>query len=149
MNGGNIACTGVTATATTVNASCAIAAGAGLTARNVTLTDATNGNLVLTAAFTVVNPPVATLASIAPVSSTLAQRGTTVGVTLTGTNFTTGTTVAAPGGGITVSGVVVVNSTTITANFAISGSATGVGAHNVTVTNASTTASNAVTFTKN
>jgi hypothetical protein len=57
--------------------------------------------------------------------------------------------VAVAGAGITVSGVTVVSSTQINANFAISGNTANTGAHNVTVTNASGTASNSVTFTKN
>jgi hypothetical protein len=57
--------------------------------------------------------------------------------------------VAVSGTGITVSGVTVVSSTQITANFAISSGTTGNGSHNVTVTNASGTASNSRTFTKN
>jgi Bacterial Ig-like domain (group 3)/Bacterial Ig domain len=147
MSGTGINCTGVTSTATTVSASCAITAGAALGARTVTAT--TPIGTTNTVAFTVVNPPVATLTSVTPNSSTVAQRGTTVPVTLAGTNFTTGSTVAVSGAGITVSGVTVVSSTQITANFAISSGTTNTGAHNVTVTNASGTASNSVTFTKN
>ncbi len=130
-----------------VTATFTITAAAGLTARNVSV--AAPGGTSNNVTFTVVNPPVATLTSIAPISSTLAQRGTTVPVTLTGTNFTTGSTVAVSGAGITVSGVTIVSSTQITANFAIGAGAGNTGAHNVTVTNASGTASNAVTFTKN
>ncbi len=146
---GQVTCTITgTPTATTVTANCVITAAATLSARNVTVTTPIGATNALTGAFTVVNPPVATLTSITPTSSTVAQRGTTVPVTLTGTNFTTGSTVAA-GTGITVSGVTVVSSTQITANFAISSGTTNTGAHNVTVTNASLTASNTVTFTKN
>jgi len=65
--------------------------------------------------------------------------GTTVAQTLTGTNFVTGaTTVAIGGTGITVTGVTVVNGTTLTANFVVAPGAT-VGAHAVTVTTASGT----------
>jgi len=132
---------------TSVTATFTITAGAGLTARTVSVT--APGGTSNTETFTVVNPPVATLGSVAPNSSTTAQRGTTVPVTLTGTNFTTGSTVAVSGAGITVSGVTIVSSTQITANFAIGSGAANTGAHNVTVTNASGTASNSVTFTKN
>jgi hypothetical protein len=102
-----------TPTATAVNASCAITAGATLGARTIGVTTpigATN-----TEAFTVQG---ATLTSIAPTSGV---RGTTVPVTLTGTNFpTTGvTTVTASGTGVTASAVTVVNATTITATLTI------------------------------
>jgi hypothetical protein len=55
------------------------------------------------------------------------------------------------GAGVTLVGgsVVVVDSTHITATFAISSGATNLGAKNVRVTNANGTASNLVTFTKN
>jgi hypothetical protein len=143
--------------ATTVTATFTIAPNASiglLAGRNVSVTapGGTSGNVT----FTVVNPPAATLASIAPNSSTIAQRGTNVSVTLTGTNFTAGSTVAVGGtgnGGTGVSlvagSVTVVNSTTITATFAITSLTTDLGAKNVRVTNASGTASNNVPFTKN
>jgi hypothetical protein len=148
--GGGVTCAIVTAdtTATNVTANCTTTPTASLTATR-TITVTTPIGTTNAEPFTVANPPAATLTSIAPTSSTVAQRGTTVAVTLTGSNFTTGSTVAA-GTGITVSGVTIVSSTQITANFAISASATtGIGAHNVTVTNASGTASNSMTFTKN
>ena len=74
-----------------------------------------------------------------------AQRGTTVNVTLTGTNFTSPATVAVSTSSILVSNVVVVNSTTITAQFQISKAAQR-RSRDVTVsTNAGT--SNALSFT--
>jgi hypothetical protein len=147
--GGGVNCSGIASTATTVNANCTINAGAGLSVRNVTVITPI-GNVTLPLAFTVVSPPVATMTSINPNSSTTAQRGTTVAVTLVGTNFTTGSAVTVSGTGITVNSVVVVDSTHITANFAIGGGGGGsLGAHNVAVRNASTTPSNSVTFTKN
>ncbi len=133
---------------TSATANLTISPATSLGGKNLSVT--TSNGTTGTVAFGVVNPPVATLTSISPNSSTLAQRGTTVSVTLTGTNFTTGSTVAVSGTGITVSGVNVVSSTQITANFAISAGTGSTGAHNVRVTNASGTASNpAVTFTKN
>ncbi|MBS0375951.1 MAG: hypothetical protein JSR73_15335 [Proteobacteria bacterium] len=142
MSGGGITCTIGTATATSVPASCVITIGANLTVRNVTVTTA-GGSVTLNGAFTVTAPAPATLTSILPTSGT---RGTSVGVTLTGTNFTPGSTLAVSGNGITVSGVTIVSSTSITATFAITTGANETG-RNVTVTNNSGTASNAVTFT--
>jgi hypothetical protein len=130
---------------TTVTATFTIAASAG-TGGTRTVSITTPGGTSNTVNFTVVNPPTATLSSVSPNTG---ARGTAVPVTLTGTNFTTGSTVAVSGGGggVSVSGITVVNSTTITATFTIGGTA-GVGnGHSVTVTNANGTASNAVAFT--
>lgn len=82
------------------------------------------------------------LTSISPASGNV---GFNVPVTITGTSFTGGASVAISGGDVTISGVTVVNSTTITATFQIGQFAAG-GARNVTVTTADGT-SNAVTFT--
>lgn len=82
-----------------------------------------------------------TLSSIAPSTGMI---GTSVPVTLTGTNLTGATSISA-GSGITVSSLVVVNSTTVTASFAISAGA-GAGAQSVTITTPSGT-SGTVTFT--
>ena len=73
-----------------------------------------------------------TLTSVSPSSGT---QGQTVNVTLTGTLFAAGSTVAVSGTGVTVSNLTVVSSTSITATFAIALNAT-TGALNVTVTNA-------------
>lgn len=83
-----------------------------------------------------------TLTAISPNRGT---QGQTVPVTLTGTSFTTGATINGAGAGITVSNTTVVSSTTITATFAISTSAT-LGAVNISVTSSGMT-TNAVTFT--
>ena len=90
----------------------------------------------------VVLPP-PTLASVSPNSGT---RGTVVPVTLTGTNFTNGTTVAVSGTGVTVSNVAFVNSTQLTATFTISNSAAP-NARNVSVTTAGGTATANNAFT--
>jgi hypothetical protein len=95
-----------------------------------------------------VAPPAPTLTSIAPTSSTVAQRGTTIPVTLTGTNLTGATSVNISANGVTVSSFSVANDTTINANFAISNGAGNLGAKNVSVTTPGGT-SNTVTFTKN
>jgi hypothetical protein len=84
-----------------------------------------------------------TLTSVAPNTG---NQGTTVGVTLTGTNFvSSGTTIAVSGAGVTVSGVSVASPTSLTATFAIGWSA-AIGTRTVTVTTASGT-SGAQTFT--
>jgi hypothetical protein len=86
--------------------------------------------------------PAPTLASITPSSGT---RGSSVNVTLTGTNLTGATAVNVAGGGVNVSNVVVVNSTTITATFTITAGAAAT-ARNVTVVTPGGT-SGAVQFT--
>jgi hypothetical protein len=66
--------------------------------------------------------------------------GTSVSETITGTNFGMGATVAVGGSGVTVSGVTVTGSTSITATFFIDAEA-ATGARNVTVTTAGGTTS--------
>src|SRR6202011_3531003 len=68
------------------------------------------------------NNPIPTLTSISPSSGV---RGTTVAVTLTGTNLIGATAVTVSGGGVTVPSFTAVNSTTITANFTITANAGG------------------------
>ena len=93
-----------------------------------------------TVTFTVVGP---TLTSIAPTSG---LRGTSVPVTLTGTNLTGATAVNAPGSpNITVTNFAAVNGTTVTATLNVA-AATALGPHNITVSTPGGT-SNAVTFT--
>jgi hypothetical protein len=84
------------------------------------------------------------LASIAPTSGV---RGTTVPITLTGTNLTVATAVNVSGTGVTctITGPTPRTATTLTASCVIAPAAT-LGAHNVTVATP-TGASNAVTFT--
>jgi hypothetical protein len=101
--------------ATTVSANFVISPGAALTARSVTVTTAggtSNGET-----FTITGP---SLASIAPTSG---ARGSVVPVTLTGVGLTGSTAITVSGGGITVGGLSVVNSTTVNATFTISASA--------------------------
>ncbi len=116
---------------TTITANFTISATTALTARNVTVS--TPGGVSNPVTFTVVAPGTPTLASISPSSG---LRGTAVFVTLTGTGFTAaGTTVnvAAPAGGLTITGVTVVNPTTITATFNTGGGAT-IGPRSIFVT---------------
>ena len=86
----------------------------------------------------------ATLTSIAPSSGT---QGAAVAVTLTGTNFASGSTIAVSGTGITVGSPTVASHTSITATFTIAPNAS-TGARNVTVTNSLGT-SGQQTFTVN
>jgi hypothetical protein len=85
-----------------------------------------------------------TLTTIAPNS---AAQGTSANVTLTGTNFVSGATVAVSGVGVGVTGVTVASSTRITATLTIVASAT-VGVRNVSVSSTGGT-SNPATFTVN
>ena len=112
-----------------------------LGAANVTVT--TSGGTSGAVTFTV-NAAGPTLTSVSPSSGV---RGNSVPVTLTGTNFIAGATVAVSNPNVTVSGVTVVSATQITATFAIAANAT-LGAANVTVTTSGGT-SGAVTFTVN
>ena len=116
------------ASSTSITATFTIAAGATTGAQNVTVSSAgmTSGSQTFT-----VNSGAPTLLSL---SASAATQGQTVGVTLTGTNFTAGSTVSLSGTGITVSNTTVASSTSITATFSIAANAT-TGAQNVTVTN--------------
>ncbi len=78
-------------------------------------------------------PGTPTLTSVSPNQGVL---GTTVAVTLTGTNFVAGaTTVAVGGSGVTVTNVTVGSTTSLTANFVIA-SAAAMVPDTVTVTTA-------------
>jgi hypothetical protein len=125
--------------ATTVTATFTVAITAGTTARTVTV-QTPSGNAARAAAFTVVAP---TLTSIAP---NIGHRGTSVGVTLTGTNLAGTTSIVVSGTGVTVSNLSVVNSTTVTATFNITTTAalTVRNVHTVSTTNGN---SNNVAFT--
>jgi hypothetical protein len=142
FGGAGVTVTGTTVTnSTTITATFNIAANATLGAQNVSVT--TSGGTSGNATFTV-NPPAPTLTSL---SQTTGVQGTSVGVTLTGTNFVAPATVNFGGAGVTVTGTTVVNSTTITATFNIAANA-ALGAQNVSVTTSGGTSGNA-TFTVN
>ncbi len=136
---------GITASSTTlvssteITATFTIAATAALGPQNITVetTNGTSGAVVFTV--TTAGP---SLTSISPVSG---LQGQIVDVTLTGTNFLTGATIALSGTGITVSGTTVVSSTDITATFTIAADAAP-GDQSVTVTTSAGT-SGPVTFT--
>jgi hypothetical protein len=144
VSGGGITVGPITVNSDTqITTTFTIAAGAAGTARNVTVT--APGGISNSVAFTVTIPSTPTLATINPATGV---RGTTFPVTLTGTNFIPGeTTVAVPGGGVTVSGVTVTSSTTATATFTIT-TVAALTARNVTVSVAgAAAASNTVPFT--
>jgi hypothetical protein len=107
----------------------------------VSASSAATPSAVGTASVKVVAPDPA-FSSITPNSGT---QGTSVAVTLTGSNFISGATVAVSGGGVSVKNVTVVSATQITATFTI-GSSASAGNRNVTVTTSGGT-SGAVTFT--
>ena len=83
-----------------------------------------------------------TLSSISPSSGV---RGSTVAVTLTGTNLAGTSAITVSGGGVTVSGITNVNATTVTATFTIASNA-GLSAKTVSVTTPGGT-SGTVSFT--
>jgi hypothetical protein len=132
--------------ATTVTATFTIAPNATVGARNVTVT-AAGGNTLGPVTFSVVLAPAPTLTSIVPNTE---LRGTSVNVTLTGTNFTSASTINVEGvtgfgTGFSVAGVTVVSSTSITATFS-STNAAALGAKNIYVGTAGGS-SNTVPFT--
>ncbi len=103
-------------------------------------TGTVNATVALTASAPITGSPVSlTGTSVAPPTLTAVSpnggfRGTTVNVTLTGTNFSTlGSTVSVSGNGITISNVTVQSATTITATLAIANTA-ATGGRSVTVT---------------
>jgi IPT/TIG domain-containing protein len=142
VSGSNVTVNNVSVSSgTSLTADFVIASSAALGDRNVTVT--TSGGTTAAKTFTV-NPPTPTLTSISPTSGV---QGNTVSVTLTGTNFVSGATVAVSGSNVTVSNVTVVSATSITANFVIASTAAA-GARTVTVTTSGGT-SGAQTFTIN
>jgi hypothetical protein len=128
---------------TSITATFTISGGAAATMRNVSVTS--GGFTTGTVQFQVTAPPPPTLTAIAPASH--ARGGLPFTMTITGTNFVPGATVAISGGGVFAFATTVVNSTTITANVFITGNA-ATGARNVTVRTPAGT-SNAKSFTVN
>lgn len=142
VGGTGVSVTGVTVVSSTrITATFVIAASASTGAHSVTV--ATGAGTSASQSFTVNTPPAKpTLTSLTP---NAAARGATVNVTLKGTNFTSPATVAVQGGATSVSNVVVVSPTTITATFHVSSSATRRSRNTSVTTSAGT--SNSVTFT--
>ena len=116
--------------ATQLTANFVVEANAPGGARNVTITSGQSTTAPVT--FTVAPSP--TLTAITPANG---APGITANITLTGTNFATGATVAVSGSGVTVSAVNVVSSTQITAQLVVATTAAA-GARNVTVTSGAT-----------
>jgi hypothetical protein len=125
---------------TTITTNFIITPTAGLGTVNVHVTSA--GGTSNDVQFTVQGP---TLTSIAPSSGV---RGTSVNVTLTGTNLLGATGVNAQGNNINVSNFVVVNATTVTATLTLA-PGTALGGHNISVStpNSNGGVTNNVTFT--
>jgi len=132
ISGTGITQFGATFSATSITTNFVIATGA--TVSNRTVMVATAGGTTATVNFMVTaKPPTPTLASIAPNRGT---RGSTVAVTLTGTNFSAaGLTVNVSGVGVTATNVTFVSATRVTANFVVDPNTT-LGGRNVTVTTA-------------
>jgi len=112
--------------------------------RNITVTK--GGGVTSNALPFTVNGP--TVTSITPNSAPRPSTGTSaVSVTITGTNFPAGTTLRGLGGnGLTATNVTVVNSTTITATFNITSTATRT-TRQIGVTTPASNSSNTVGFT--
>jgi len=117
---------------TTITANISISITAALTARDVVVTNADAQTGTLAGAFTITSGAPIPI-SILP---TTGMQGATFNITMTGTNFSTGT-LSFSGTGITVNSYSVQNSTTITANISVN-IAAATTARDVTVTNADT-----------
>ena len=128
---------------TQITATLNIASNAAPGGYNVSVT--TTGGTSNTAVFTVNGASgLPTLTSVTPSSG---ARGTSVNVTLTGTNFTAASQVRLQGAGLTQTNIVVVSPTQITATYNIS-SGVATGPHNTWIVT-SAGSSNILTFTVN
>jgi hypothetical protein len=91
--------------------------------------------------------PAASLPALTSLSPSSGTQGAAINVTLTGTNFAAGATVGGTGAGLTVSNVLVVSATQITATFTLASTA-ATGGHGMFVTTGAGN-SNVQTFTVN
>jgi hypothetical protein len=129
----SISGTGVTASpptvasATSMSVPLTVASNATLGLRSLTVT--TSGGTSTPQSFDVV-PPAPTIANLTPNSG---GPGTSVTVTLTGTNFVAGTTVQVVGAGVTAGAVTLSSATSLTVPLTIASNATP-GPYGVTVT---------------
>jgi hypothetical protein len=141
VSGTGVSVTGVSVVSSAkLTATFVIAATAASGARSVTAATTAGSSAALP--FTVNTAPTKpTLTSLAP---SAASRGARLTVTLNGTNFTSPASVTVQGNGVSVSNVVVVSSSKITATFRVSQSAAR-RAHDTSVTTAAGT-SNALSF---
>jgi hypothetical protein len=114
---------------TSLTANITVASNATTGAGNVTVTNPDGGVGTGTGVFTVNAAP--TVGSVSPSSDT---RGSTYTVTVNGTGYVSGATVAFSGFGITINSTTFVSSSQIQLNITIASSATR-SARNVTVTN--------------
>jgi hypothetical protein len=120
----------VSATQLTVNVTVPVATTTGV--RNVVVTNPTGfGSATCTSCFTVAAAPGATI-TLNP--NNRGQGATNQNVTVTGSNFQSGATVAFSGTGITVNSTTFVSATQLTVNLSVATTAT-VGARSVTVSN--------------
>ena len=135
VSGGGVTVTNVVVGSTTsLTANFVLDPAAAEGPRTVTVTTAAGTSGAQT--FTINLPPAPGTPTLTSVSPNQGMRGTTVAVTLTGTNFVVGaTTVAVGGGGVTVTNVVVGSGTSLTANFVLDPAAAD-GPRAVTVTTA-------------
>ncbi len=126
---------------TKLTATFVIAATAAAGARSVTVS--TSAGSTAAQSFTV-NPQAPVKPTLTSLTPGAASRGARLTVTLTGTNFTSPATVSVQGTGVSVSNVVVVSSSKITATFRVTQSAAR-RAHDTSVTTAAGT-SNVLSF---
>ena len=142
VSGAGVSVTGVTVVSSTkLTATFVIAATAAAGARSVTVS--TSAGSTAAQSFTV-NPQAPVKPTLTSLTPGAASRGARVTVTLTGTNFTSPATVSVQGTGVSVSNVVVVSSSKITATFRVTQSAAR-RAHDTSVTTAAGT-SNVLSF---
>ena len=121
----------------------AVAAGAPVGARTVTVTNPDFATPA-TSTFTVNQGPSVTLANPAALGAGAASQT----ITVTGSDFVSGATVSFSGTGLTVGSTTFVDSTTLTVPVAVSGSA-ATGARTVTVSNSDAGTGSAAVFTVN
>ena len=134
VSGGGVTVTNVVVgSSTSLTANFVLDPAAATGARSVTVTTA--GGTSGAQTFTIDPPPPPGTPTLTSVSPNQGIRGTTVAVTLTGTNFVVGATTVNVGGGMTATNVVVGSSTSLTANFVLDPAAVA-GPRTVTVTTA-------------
>jgi hypothetical protein len=140
INGTGVTISGTTSSAAQIKAVLNIGSSAsGAYILTAVTTGGTSNGVVFTVSGATSGP---TLTSISPASLAL---GGVIPITLTGTNFASGATVAVSGAGVTAGSVTVVSATQITAVFTVASNA-ATGSRSVSVTSNGLT-SNAVAFT--
>jgi hypothetical protein len=135
VGGSEVSLSGVQVVSSTqITAVLTVASGVAAGTRGLTVTNPAPGggtsnsiNITITQA----NNPSPTFTTLSPNSGI---QGTTVNVTVTGTGFTSQSSIGISGTGITISNLTIVSATQITASFIIAGNA-ATGVRNVTITN--------------